>query len=144
MPVTFFPPDATGKHLPDFSTLLIKGSYHSSAAIHLCLSRLKNAPDAKALLLTPSRHAFVHALQELDDDWLTLFAGYGRVAALSSRIEVHYPPTPIHLAFFLSTLRKSSCPEEGNLPGLQNVYLNLPRLIVLHELSSYFSESEAT
>ncbi|TFK55857.1 hypothetical protein OE88DRAFT_666820 [Heliocybe sulcata] len=125
MPLSLCPPSCLGRDLPDFSTLLIKGRYHSSAPIHLCLNSVRDTPDSKALLLTPSRQAFVEALQELDDDWLALFAGTGRVSGLCSRVEVHYPPTTAHLAFFLSALRNKDTTEENGSSSIRTAYSKL-------------------
>ncbi|EPQ59368.1 hypothetical protein GLOTRDRAFT_34556 [Gloeophyllum trabeum ATCC 11539] len=88
MPGSFFPSSWPREDLPDFSTLLVKGLYHASAPIHLCLTHVAQYSTAKAILIAPSREAFVRDLQDLDDEWLSSFAGHGRIAGLSSRIEV--------------------------------------------------------
>jgi hypothetical protein len=74
--------------LPDFTTLLLKGPYHASAPIHLCLTHLANRPGSRAVLLTPSRENFVAALRDLNDDWLNECGGYGAVSQVLSRVDV--------------------------------------------------------
>jgi hypothetical protein len=74
--------------LPDFTTLLLKGPYHASAPIHLCLTHLANRPGSRAVLLTPSRENFVAALRDFNDDWLNECGGYGAVSQVLSRVDV--------------------------------------------------------
>lgn len=74
--------------LPEFTTLLLKGPYHASAPVHLCLTHLANRPGTRAVLLTPSRDNFVTALRDLNDDWLNECGGFGTVSQILSRVEV--------------------------------------------------------
>jgi hypothetical protein len=74
--------------LPNFTTLLLKGPYHASAPIHLCLTHLANRPESRAVLLTPSRENFVAALRDFNDDWLNECGGYGAVSQVLSRVDV--------------------------------------------------------
>src|SRR5579863_6881652 len=74
--------------LPAFTTLLLKGPYHASAPIHLCLTHLASRPGSRAVLLTPSRDNFVAALRDLNDDWLNECGGYGTVSEVLSRVDV--------------------------------------------------------
>jgi hypothetical protein len=74
--------------LPEFTTLLLKGPYHASAPIHLCLTHLASRPGQRAVLLTPSRDNFVAALRDLNDDWLNECGGYGAVSQVLSRVDV--------------------------------------------------------
>ena len=74
--------------LPEFTTLLLKGPYHASAPIHLCLSHLANRPGSRAVLLTPSRENFIAALRDFNDDWLNECGGYGTVSQILSRVDV--------------------------------------------------------
>lgn len=74
--------------LPGFTTLLLKGPYHASAPIHLCLTHLASRPGARAILLTPSRDYFIAALRDLNDDWLNECGGYGAVSQVLSRVDV--------------------------------------------------------
>ena len=76
--------------LPEFTTLLLKGPYHASAPIHLCLTHLANRPGTRAVLLTPSRDNFAAALRDLNDDWLNECGGFGAVYQVLSRVEVLY------------------------------------------------------
>jgi hypothetical protein len=74
--------------LPEFTTLLLKGPYHASAPIHLCLTHLANRPGTRAILLSPSRDNFIAALRDLNDDWLNECGGYGAVSQVLSRVDV--------------------------------------------------------
>jgi hypothetical protein len=74
--------------LPEFTTLLLKGPYHASAPIHLCLTHLANHPGTRAILLSPSRDNFITALRDLNDDWLNECRGYGAVSQVLSRVNV--------------------------------------------------------
>jgi hypothetical protein len=85
---TLFPDSLSGPNLPPFRTFLVKGSYHPSAPIHLCLSHTCTRPRSKTLLLTPSRSNFMRSLAEFNDDWLSMHSGHGKLVELSSRIEV--------------------------------------------------------
>lgn len=75
-------------NLPPFRTILIKGEYHPSAPIHLCLSHLGTKPQQRALFLTPSRLALKESLQKYNDDWLNVYPGHGRVLEVTNRIDV--------------------------------------------------------
>ena len=82
--------------LPDFTTLLLKGPYHTSAPIHLCLTHLANRPESRAVLLTPSRENFVAALRDFNDDWLNECGGYGAVSQVLSRVDVLFVSSVVH------------------------------------------------
>ena len=86
--LSLFPDSLTGHNLPPCRTLLIKGSYHSSAPIHLCLSHSRTHPRSKVIWLTSSRSRFRRSLEEFNDDWLSTCAGHGRVAEILSRIDI--------------------------------------------------------
>ncbi|KAJ7094492.1 hypothetical protein B0H15DRAFT_125336 [Mycena belliarum] len=124
-----------GPELPEFKSLLVKGAYHPSAPIHLALSHTAKFPATQTLLITPSREAIAIALQNYNDDWLSVHSGRGRILEVASNITVFYPPTPAHFAYLISTLS-----VDGQSPSL-NAMTTLdrpPSLIILHELSSYF------
>ncbi|KAH9062206.1 hypothetical protein EDB87DRAFT_326171 [Lactarius vividus] len=123
--------------LPEFTTLLLKGPFHASAPIHLCLTHLANRPGTCAVLLTPSRDNFVAALRDLNDDWLNECGGFGAVYEVLSRVEVFYAPTPSHASLALSMLRVAH-PEK---PPSQ-LEISSPCLVLLHELSSYFLDGD--
>ncbi|KAH9002377.1 hypothetical protein EDB86DRAFT_299594 [Lactarius hatsudake] len=123
--------------LPEFTTLLLKGPFHASAPIHLCLTHLANRPGTRAVFLTPSRDNFVAALRDLNDDWLNECGGFGAVYEVLSRVEVFYPPTPSHASLALSMLRVAH-PEKA--PSQQEI--SSPCLVLLHELSSYFLDGD--
>lgn len=140
--------------LPDFTTLLLKGPYHASAPIHLCLTHLANRPESRAVLLTPSRENFVAALRDFNDDWLNECGGYGAVSQILSRVDIlfvsfhgshplitdfqpSYPPTALQASIVLSMLRDAR-PETAP----SQMEIASPCLILLHEFSSYFLEGE--
>ncbi|KAI9428823.1 hypothetical protein H4582DRAFT_1803259 [Lactarius indigo] len=125
--------------LPEFTTLLLKGQYHASAPIHLCLTHLANRPGTRAVLLTPSRDNFVAALRDLNDDWLNECGGFGAVYQVLSRVEVFYPPTPAHASLALSMLRVAR-PERAP----SQLEISSPCLVLLHELSSYFLDGDGS
>lgn len=85
---TLFPTSWSGPDLPPFRTFLVKGSYHPSAPIHLCLSHTCTRPHSRTLLLTPSRSNFIRSLAEFNDDWLSTHSGHGKLVELSSGIEI--------------------------------------------------------
>lgn len=123
--------------LPDFTTLLLKGPYHASAPIHLCLTHLANRPGSRAVLLTPSRENFVAALRDFNDDWLNECGGYGAVSQVLSRVDVFYPPTALQASIVLSMLREAR-PETAP----SQLEIASPCLVLLHEFSSYFLDGE--
>ena len=146
--------------LPEFTTLLLKGPYHASAPIHLCLTHLANRPGSRAVLLTPSRENFVAALRDFNDDWLNECGGYGTVSQILSRVDVlsvsfvvhsithelkrsvyrfSYPPNPLQASLALSMLRESR-PETAP----SQLEIESPCLVLLHEFSSYFLDGESS
>ena len=84
--MSLFP--AHGPSLPPFRSLLIKGEYHPSAPIHLCLSQAARPSTKKVLLLTPSRRALATALKQLKDEWIQLHSGEGEVADAALKVDV--------------------------------------------------------
>ena len=101
--------------LPEFTTLLLKGPYHASAPIHLCLTHLASRPGSRAVLLTPSRHNFVAALRDLNDDWLNECGGYGTVSEVLSRVDV------LSVSFFVLL-----CTLCGTYKLIMSAYTQLP------------------
>ena len=79
--LSMFPP--SGPQLPSFKSFLITGPYHPSAPIHLALSL-----DQKAILLLPSRDAFLEDLQQFNDSWLNSHSGKGRLTNLTSKVSI--------------------------------------------------------
>ncbi|KAI0053083.1 hypothetical protein FA95DRAFT_1552973 [Auriscalpium vulgare] len=129
--------------LPECKSLLLKGTYHPSAPIHLCLTHVANRPDTTALFFTPSRHTFLSALRDYQDDWLEECGGYGAVFSVLSKVNIYYPPTPLHLSLALSMLKVSDAVgDDLSLPH-QAILGSPPSLLVLHELSSYFLDNPA-
>ncbi|KAJ3012979.1 hypothetical protein NUW54_g1723 [Trametes sanguinea] len=128
--------------LPDFQSLILKGPYHASAPVHLLLSHTAQHPDAKAILLTPSRRQFKTTLGGLNDEWLSQKSGHGRVCAGAQRTEVFYPPTLAHLRLLLSMLHE----YHGAVHDAKTTLDIAPSMLILHEVSSYFNapSSEAT
>ncbi|KAI0832510.1 hypothetical protein BC628DRAFT_324367 [Trametes gibbosa] len=128
--------------LPEYQSLLLKGSHHASAPIHMLLSHATQDPNAKAILLTPRRASFKDALVELNDEWLDHRSGHGSVSALARRIDIFYPPTLAHLRLFLSMLHEYDTTVHHEKTTLDIA----PSLLVLHNISSYFhtQSSETT
>ena len=157
--------------LPDFSTLLVQGPYHSSAPIHLAYSALcdeEPQPPRPVLFFTPSRRQFATDLKSFCDDWVLNEAGKSNVIQKLDKATIMYnsfvtflfelticasfsfarfPPTPAHFSIAVSTLHV--CPEAAPDIDSQRAWLNAkttlpapPRLIILHEISSYFVRSE--
>jgi hypothetical protein len=88
---SLFPDSGSGTNspsLPPFQTLLINGSYHPSAPIHLCLSYVACNPSSRVIFITPSRQSFEVALRDYDDAWLGQNSGSGKIHALSSRTTI--------------------------------------------------------
>ena len=85
---SLFPDSLSRPYLPPFRTLLVNGPYHPSAPIHLCFSHTRIQPQSKTVFLTPSRSNFKRSLEDYNDDWLTANSGLGKIAEISSRIEV--------------------------------------------------------
>ncbi|KAH9899787.1 hypothetical protein C8Q73DRAFT_743639 [Cubamyces lactineus] len=128
--------------LPAFQSLLVKGPYHASAPFHLALSHATLHPDDKIILLTPNRGLVKDSLVELNDEWLRRNSGHGNVSAAARRIEIFYPPTLAHLRLLLSMLHE----YHDTLHDQKTTLDAAPSLLILHEISSYFtaSSSEAT
>ncbi|KAG7096642.1 hypothetical protein E1B28_004058 [Marasmius oreades] len=125
--------------LPQFSSLLVKGSHHPTAPLHLALSHLALSSESTALILSSSSIHLNLALRQYNDDWLATHSGHGDLAAVSSRVQIFYPPTPAHLVFLLSTFHVvDSSANSDDLASSKSVLACPPALIVLHELSSYF------
>ncbi|KAI0660898.1 hypothetical protein C8Q70DRAFT_912635 [Cubamyces menziesii] len=139
---TLFPPTCPHWQLPTFQSLLVKGPYHASAPFHLALSHATAHPNNKVILLTPNRGMVKDSLVEFNEEWLNQNSGHGSVSAAARRIEVFYPPTLAHLRFLLSTLHE----YHDTLHDPKTTLDVAPSLLVLHEISSYFtaSSSEAT
>ncbi|GLB33604.1 hypothetical protein LshimejAT787_0104880 [Lyophyllum shimeji] len=116
-----------GPSLPSFKTLLVKGSYHSSAPIHLSLSCTSEAVDSYAILISPSRQDLTVALRQYNDEWLKLNSGLGKVSSLSSRVKL----------LLLSTLTSAFMPA-----AFHTTLASPPSLLILHEPSAYFLSSD--
>ena len=82
----FFPPPCPT--LPDFQTLLVKGSVHASAPVHFCLSYVLQHDVEKAVLLSPSRAQFSVALKDYRDGWITKHGGDGRTNKAASKVNI--------------------------------------------------------
>ncbi len=152
--VSFFPQPCP--QLPNFQSLLVRGSYHPSAPIHLLLSHGFENPEDKAVLLTPHRESFRNALIELNDRWFELHGGNGRSSGSAQRTQIlfvltvnlcfgalfeiyvvgdSYPPTLAHLRLTLSMLHE----YEDTLHHRKVTLEAAPTLLVLHEPSAYFA-----
>lgn len=122
---SLFPPLAHAPLLPVFDSLLITGSFHPTAPIHLCLSHLSRGQDLEAIIITPSRQAIIQALQEYHDDWLTANSGTGRYTDVSSRVKVlsvFYGPaslyTQLNSPYQPPTIACTSMPSSVNVQDL--------------------------
>ncbi|KAH9947261.1 hypothetical protein B0H21DRAFT_739545 [Amylocystis lapponica] len=141
MPSLFPSSSSTDPVLPPFRTLLLKGPYHTSAPFYFLLSHVAQNSSAKALMLTPSRQALMSASKQFSDEWLSAHGGEGRTCHWSSRVDILYPPTPAHLVLLLSMFHR----HDGSYYHPTTTVDDAVSLIVLHEISSYFSEhTEAT
>ncbi|KIM68700.1 hypothetical protein SCLCIDRAFT_1208899 [Scleroderma citrinum Foug A] len=69
--------------LPQFSALLVHGTYPSSAPIQLCLSI---PPGRRAILLSPMRQLLLQSLASYD--WLQSCSGSGAISSVSSRVRI--------------------------------------------------------
>lgn len=78
--------------LPAFTTLAIKGPYHPSALVHLCLTHVVDKPNNQGIVLSPSREKVSNALREFNDDWLNECGGYGAVVQPLSNINMLFVP----------------------------------------------------
>lgn len=85
MPSLFPPP---GPPLRPFQSLLIKGKYHASAPIHLCLSHALEPETIKALLVVPSRSSLKKSLKQLKDEWIKMHGGEGRTSGAAMKVQV--------------------------------------------------------
>ncbi|KAF4619113.1 hypothetical protein D9613_005598 [Agrocybe pediades] len=164
MPTLFPSPPSTTKDLllPEFSSLLITGSYHSSAPVHLSLSSAQH----QSIIISPSKSAFSQDLQQFKDAWLTANSGHGSITALSSKISVFdlipsYPPTVAHLCLLVAVLCVPSTNDAGPgfistklesmqaFPATQFILVEPSRYLLIEEdadatpfpptLSSYFN-----
>ncbi|KAF7433149.1 hypothetical protein PC9H_005098 [Pleurotus ostreatus] len=139
MPSVFSKDSTTNIDLPKFDSLLVKGSYPPSAPIHLCLSHIAESGTSHgAVILTPSKEQLEGALLAENDPWLQRNSGTGTVAAISRRINVLYPPTPHHMVFLLSMFHAAD-PSNDPSWSTKTTFPTPPSLIVLHELSFYFT-----
>jgi len=91
-------------------------------------------------LLTPSRSSFKRSLEEFDDDWLSTYSGHGKIAELSNRTEVFYPPSLAHLELLLAMIRTYKLSDNDLQFETKTTFDTTPTLIVLHEPSAYFLE----
>lgn len=85
--LSLFPPPQPPP-LPDFSTILITGSYHQSAPIHLALSANTINPYGPAVIFAPSKETLKEGLQQLNDSWLTAHSGEGAITEITSKATV--------------------------------------------------------
>ena len=84
--MSLFPPP--GPPLPPFRSLLVKGKYHASAPIHLCLSHALLPETKKVVLVVPSRRALKASLKQLNDEWIKIHGGEGRNTGAASKVDV--------------------------------------------------------
>ncbi|KAJ7180402.1 hypothetical protein C8R43DRAFT_870362 [Mycena crocata] len=126
----------SGPPLPGFKSLVVKGPYHASAPIHLALSHAADFPATQTVMITPSRQAMAETLRDYNDNWISVHSGEGKVLDLSSCITVFYPQSPAHFSFLMSTLSTDA-------QSVSTTILDRPpSLMILHELSAYFTSSD--
>ncbi|KAF5333293.1 hypothetical protein D9611_002225 [Ephemerocybe angulata] len=106
--------------LPEFQSLLVTGPAQASAPIHLALS---------------------DGLASLNDTWIASDSRCGSVLNAVSRIDMLYPPTPVHLCMLLSMLRLPSSEGDDSATCLdpRTTKIGSPGLVILHEPSLYFT-----
>ncbi|KAI0750893.1 hypothetical protein C8Q80DRAFT_1154511 [Daedaleopsis nitida] len=138
--VSFFPQPCP--QLPDFQQLLVRGSFHASAPIHLLFSYTSENTDSRAILLTPRRDSLKDVLVELNDQWINVHSGIGSSSAAAQRTELFYPPTLAHMKLLLSMLHE----YDDTVHHAKTTLDIAPSLLVLHDISAYFiaQVSEAT
>lgn len=83
---TLFP--SPGPALPPFRSLLVKGNFHATAPLHLCLSHVLQDDSAKAILLTSSRARFIATMKQFNEEWVVEHGGDGRTVNTSRRIDM--------------------------------------------------------
>ncbi|ESK97517.1 hypothetical protein Moror_17696 [Moniliophthora roreri MCA 2997] len=138
---SFFPDDHL--QLPSFKSLLVKGPYHPSAPLYLALSQSTQSEDAPAVLLSSSSRKLNLSLRQYNDGWFTDNLGHGGISAVSSQVQIFYPPTPAHFIFLLSTLHVvGSTVIDADVAHPKTVLGSVPSMIILHELSSYFLKDD--
>lgn len=79
-----FPPPSPP--LPSFSTLLVTGSYHPSAPLHLAISHVLESPQHEVLVLSPSPTLLRKKLVFGFDEWLSHSGSTNMVKNAMSRI----------------------------------------------------------
>jgi hypothetical protein len=83
---SFFPNSTL--ELPPFNSLLIVGSYHSTAPIHLAISYATENPDCRPIVLSPSKDALKNGLKAFADHHLASNARRGNMLETVSRIQM--------------------------------------------------------
>lgn len=131
-----------GPDLPPFRTLFVKGDYYPLSPLHLCLSCLKDEVASRAVIITPRRDRLVDALRNFGDG----DDGFEQDPTLSevlSRVQLFYPPSPTHFSLLLSMLRVPGTAEDrsGSWLNSRTTLAAIPSIVVLHELSSYFTDN---
>ncbi|KAF5363362.1 hypothetical protein D9756_000871 [Leucocoprinus leucothites] len=140
--LSLFPPP--GPSLPPFSTLLVKGTFHRSAPLHLAIGHVNESPENEVLILSPSRERLEQKLASGLDEWLFCTGTTSKARTVMSRITILYPPSPVHFSLLVATL-------DGNQsnPELMDLWAELPvmptenlSMIILDDISSYFAATD--
>ena len=84
--MSIFPPP--GPPLPKFRTILLKGKYHASAPIHICLSYALSPEVDKVVLIAPSRSALKTDVEKAKDDWIAVHGGEGLTSGAALKVDV--------------------------------------------------------
>ncbi|KIK65466.1 hypothetical protein GYMLUDRAFT_239998 [Collybiopsis luxurians FD-317 M1] len=123
-----------GPLLPEFLTLLVKGPYPTAAPFNLALSFPK-----RSVIMLSSRDNLRPLLQ---GQKLT-----GRIAAFAEQVQIFYPPTAAHMALILSALQviqTESMPPDTSSYSPHLLKPPGPALVIIHELSAYFSNTHSS
>ncbi|TFK27092.1 hypothetical protein FA15DRAFT_666828 [Coprinopsis marcescibilis] len=139
----FFPNN--NHRLPVFKSMLVIGPHHASAPIHLALSYAAEHPNSSPLILSSSRTSFKEDLVALNDGWISSTSRQGNMMEALSRVNLLYPPTPLHLSMLLSTVRCLGPKDVEASPSVLNpktMLASSPGLIILHEPSLYFADHD--
>ncbi|KAE9391617.1 hypothetical protein BT96DRAFT_1024003 [Gymnopus androsaceus JB14] len=142
-------PNDDGPLLPKFSTLLVKGTYHATAPLNLALTF-----PTRGIIILSSRG------QEKNGDSLraSLQAQTmtGKISALAEHVQILYPPTAAHMALLLSALQVFNTEQPAVNPSTSTSVTETkpysphvlkppgPALIIIHELSAYFNNSNSS
>ncbi|CED84881.1 hypothetical protein [Phaffia rhodozyma] len=137
------------------NSLAILGPLPGSSAVHIALGLLstdqpgdshdKDGSKGSVLILSKNENEWSSALMKDGNLWFKTEAGRARLSKTLDRVKIRYAPTATHLALLLSllstddTLVSDSTRKPIHIRSEDPTRLeSFPRLIILHELSSFF------